>query len=224
MRDHTLVGLDTETTALTPDGLMIQIAIATMDNEVFVRDISYTLKDLAAARVEPTALKVNGFTLDRITGVQVDEGNGLVFNRRTLLSVQDDVMSWLAKMFTARGDLRPVDDIFKKHFIAVGWNVEAFDLDKFIRPDMPRLGAWFHHRSVDLNSLCLGMADAWGEDYEELKDLIKAHGDHMMDEFGFDEGRHDAGYDALAAVQEYHLICELLRKGVRHLGTLQAKD
>lgn len=223
MDEHYYLGLDLETTSSSSEGLMIQLGMATEHLRVFCQDITYNLKTLARAHVDPQALEVNNFTLDRITGVREDEGNGLVFHRNTETFVQQQAQDWLMDEFPLDPNLEEAkvrtDDLYGRKFVAIGWNVAGFDMP-FVKRQMNRLAGWFHYRTIDLNAPCYTVARAWGLDHKELKERIKSEADERIVAGKLYDGeRHDAGYDALAAVLEWKALCELIGAGRGALQT-----
>lgn len=90
--------------------------------------------------------------------------------------------------------------------VPVGWNVGSFDMP-FFRRTFPEAAKLFSRRSVDLNSVCFTFGSLlFGDPAARTWDAWKEQAKHFADRalYGvIPGGRHDAYYDAAAAVVEW---------------------
>lgn len=132
---------------------------------------------------EDAALKVNGFTHERIqAGPSWDD-------------VNPKALDFLAQYApTTPQRLR-----------TVGWNVAAFDL-KFVENESPALMSRLHYRHVELNSINDTVAVILQRDADKVKKQAKMWAGEqvlkLFPQFGQDGqiSWHDAGFDAAAAL------------------------
>lgn len=123
---------------------------------------------------------------------------------------------------TIRGNERApfVDDVasgwlesqlgYARELIAVGWNVDGFDM-QFIKRHLPRLTRCFGHRHMEINSILFDIAlqKGWSEDaLANCKTALKMHAETQLSTSGLygNATWHDAGYDAVAAWYTYEMI------------------
>jgi DNA polymerase III epsilon subunit-like protein len=176
------VGLDIETTGSDPKvHSLIQVGLASGLGEWMSCDVRpYS----ASYVVEEEAMKVNGFTVERVEAGFPQE--------------QADEMcsEWLAKRF---GDER---------LIPVGWSVGTFDMP-FIRKTLPLTAAHFGHRSCDLNAVLFAKTFSTGWKVKGSFDQLKRGTKERVAELLGWEHWHDAGYDALASLAALHVLKEM---------------
>jgi DNA polymerase III epsilon subunit-like protein len=129
---------------------------------------------------DPEAMAVNKFTAERIRA------------GRPIAEVDRDLKLWL------------LDRSFRENeVIPVGWNVGTFDMP-YVRRYLPKSARFFSYRSVDLNAVCFTLAEATGRDWETLKRQAKAYAAGIVAGVP-----HDAGYDAEAAMTEWHYLQQI---------------
>lgn len=220
-----IIGLDIETTSTNIEGRLIQIGIATESDNVFVSDVVYQLAEAGSFEIQPEALEVNRFSLDRIFGAT----GKFPFVQRTAPLVDSQAVDWLKEEFPLPAEHRKqinferereeaeekraravptldwyITQAYKKSFICVGWNVGSFDLP-FVRRELPILGSLMHYRTIDLNAVCFTAERVLATDYRELKDEAK---EYAEDKIVGAADWHDAGYDALASLKAWEYLIE----------------
>jgi hypothetical protein len=97
-----------------------------------------------------------------------------------------------------------------RRVVPIGWNVGSFDMP-FVRQYLPRSAALFSYRTIDLNAVAFTVAAALGEDWKNLKKQAQKYADDHLGSLGTQ--RHDAGYDAAAAVWEWRWLMAKIRAG-----------
>jgi DNA polymerase III epsilon subunit-like protein len=147
MSEPLFVGLDGEMTGTrSPEEFqLIQIGVATLDHDIFVRDIGYYHWNST-----PEAMAVNKFTPERI---RAGTSPYLVD-----LAVEEFLFDQSAKAGSC---------------VAIGWNV-AFDIS-FVRRYLPFTAKMFSYRAVDLNSVCFTLGKATGRDWKDFKRGAKTY-------------------------------------------------
>lgn len=220
-----IIGLDIETTSSVPTGRIIQVGMATQQQEMFNVDVVYQLAEAGSFTIEPEALEVNGFTLDRIFG----QNEKFPYVTRTPQLVELEAINWLMSghpltkehlqqiEMEYQSDIedekrsRRVEDLewykqkaYHRSFICVGWNVGSFDVP-YINREMPRLGDLLHYRTIDLNAVCFTAERVVGDDYRTLKDEAKEYAEENMPG---PTKWHDAGYDAQASLWSWDYLVE----------------
>lgn len=206
-----IVSIDLETTGTDPlRCLPIQLGLSVwredMQFETFEQDINWSLGELNSPQVQPEALKVNGLTLDRISGI-----HGTDEDFRSMHSTCLDGYKFLENQ---------VGEIGPRSLVGLGWNVAGFDLVILRRFKAP-LSNEFHYRSVDLNSVCLTIAKGDPQHYEGLKNDAKEYGGEKAVEnlYGSDglavgeQTWHSAGFDALAALYSWRYLIQDIYRG-----------
>jgi DNA polymerase III epsilon subunit-like protein len=165
-----LVGLDIETTGTNYNAghRLIQIGIAFKDGTKLKEDV----QPVGKLTIDPEALDVNGFTLQRIAKARRSD------------EVDRRLSEQLADLGWTEGSLTPV-----------GWNVGDFDLG-FIRHELPLTAEFFSYRVVDLTGIAILHELRTGQNFRKLKARLA---EEAVEILGRDE-RHDALYDAEAAL------------------------
>lgn len=166
------VGLDIETTGLhrNLDHRLIQIGVAFHRMNVY----AYDVQPNGSMVLDPEAMKVNGFTEERIQN-----------------------------SFSQKEVDRNLDYILKSkghdygQLTAVGWNVGSFDLP-FIREELPLTARYFSHRVVDLTAIAIYMARG-RDDWREVKKQEHRRIEKVLGQSNW----HDAGFDALAGLLQW---------------------
>lgn len=165
-------GVDIETTGLSADSQLIQIGVA-LGEDLFVYDVGHDLEDL---NIRAEALKINGFTLDRLMCADYPPAVDLYLDE------------WL-RARTEPGQIIPV-----------GWNVGTFDMP-FIRRTFPHAARYFHpYRSVDLNSICYAFSRI------DSYDIMKRNAQQWACEQAGRGREHDAGYDARTSLLAFQWL------------------
>lgn len=181
------IGLDIETTGLNPDTgcRVIQIALA-LDNGV---TIVHDVRPNGLIAYEPEAMVINGFTVARIEAAN-DPHTVLI---RTLYQLRQHVKD---------------DD----ELIAVGFNVGSFDL-RFLREDyFQALVARFSHRCVDLTAFTMLMSVQEMRTHADVKEELRARIEPvMLNKYRLNPQWHDAGYDAMAALETFRYLSDCAR-------------
>ena len=141
--------------------------------------------------VQEEAMKVNGFTMDRIQAAE------------TAGAVDQNLLSYLNTF--------PVPD---RKLIAIGWNVAGFDLP-FIKRFLPQSFKKLSYRTVDLNAVCFTLDPVYLNavcftldpvKWERHKKAAKSYAaEELASEFP-GEKWHDALYDAAAAYHAWHYL------------------
>jgi DNA polymerase III epsilon subunit-like protein len=183
------VGLDIEATGteLEKGHRTCQIGIAFGVLDSLTHDVSWP-RDVFACACDPEALKINGFTEERIH-----------HGRAVSVAVDSYVSNWLG---TTKGLGDP-----HRQLIGVGWNIASFDLP-FIRRDLPKTAAYFHYRTVDLNALCFALGGRDGHNWEWWKKEAKKRAAEMLGR----EQWHDAGFDAVASLVAFWWLRERIAR------------
>lgn len=188
------IGLDFETASTGEDlttVFPIQIGLASPDPAVEVLSSDIGHRRLV---VDFDSLGVNGFTMSRIDRApslqQVD----------VLASTWMDEVALTASAHT---------------LTAVGWTVATFDLP-LLRHWLPEAARYVgaRHRVLDLQALALA-ADPWspGRTRQKVRDLADAMTARMFDIHQpnrLTPSRHDAAFDASAALAELQLFRKVL--------------
>ncbi len=184
------LGLDLETTGLEPERHAIcQLGLAFGPLAVFRRD----LRPWEGAEVQQEALRVNGFTPERL-----EKGQNPIDAER-------DAVFWLREEVDRRvsGGKGQTPESGNARVVAVGWNVGTFDL-VFVKRYLPSLARKLHYHTIDLNAICYALGNH-GKAKRRLKD-------ETYDLLGV-TNEHDAGFDAVAAVMMYKLLCDWVQAG-----------
>lgn len=181
------VGLDGEMTGSgRPEKYqLVQIGVAVDLHNGFRRDIGYQ-----NYLWTDEALEVNHFTHERIQAGDSPE------------RVDHDLELFLLKHGSQF-----------RQIVTVGWNVGTFDLP-FVERYLPRSWELLSYRSVDLNAASFTIAQAKGLNWKHLKDATMGYSDMLMRQFSTLQ-RHDAGYDALAALYEWEFLQLVIRGEAR---------
>jgi len=114
---------------------------------------------------------------------------GELVSAPSLSEVEYNAIKWLEEL---------VDLSESEKLIAVGWNVNSYDLP-FINKFMPNLRKFFSHRVVELNSLCYLLGGSSHFEYrssDSIKLQAKNINKKLLGEFNVIGDEHDAGYDA----------------------------
>ena len=183
------VGLDGEMTGSTsPDAhlkfQLIQIGIALRSGEGFVSDIGYPTWNQT-----DKAMAVNGFTPERI--------------RAAPPSAEVD----------ARLDVWLTEHGVIKQAVPVGWNVGAADMP-FVRGYLPLSAAHFGYRAVDLNSVSFTLGEVSEHSWKAIKKRAQEFATTQADHDAVEGHRHDAGWDARAALYEWTFLQMMIVQGV----------
>lgn len=175
------VGLDVETTGTDVAAhVLIQIGVYDpISGDVFRSDVYPAFENYA---VDPQALQVNGFTMDRIEAAPA-------------ASLVDTVLClWLDK-----------HELVGAH--PVGFNVASFDLP-FVKRALPVAFSKLSYRTIDLNAVLFTITEIIksppgkvGHAYETFKHRAKAFGATQVKGKTGAYGWHDAAFDAVAS---YH--------------------
>lgn len=178
-----IVGLDIETTGSKP----IKPLYRTIQIGIAFGVLDTFVSDVGweSFEFDPEARKVNKFT-----DLRVECANPASY-------VQDSAVAAML----AHGALPD----FKRRATAVGWNVGSFDLE-YLAKDMPKLAALFGVHAIDLNSICYGLGGETGA--HEWKQAAKEHSLRLV---GTNQA-HDAGWDAISSLIEYHWLREQVRR------------
>lgn len=169
-------GLDIESTSSnTETGGLIQIGVYFTPGLKFSSDV----RPLQPYEVSKEAMKVNGFTMNRIQ--RAESAEAVDHNLRDFLDA------------LAVGD---------KRLVAIGWNVGSFDLP-FVRRFLPLTFKKLSYRTVDLNAVCFTLDPI---KWERHKKAAKAYAKDQLTDEGWQENWHDASYDAAAAYHAWHFL------------------
>lgn len=177
-----LAGLDIETTGTDYNKGHRLIQIG-----IAFRDglkIAYDVQPTGDIMIQQEAMDVNRFTLERIGSAP--------FTAR----VDDAISNKLANTGLKEGDITPV-----------GWNVGGFDMG-FVKRELPKTAAFFSYRTLDLTGVAIIYELTTGKPYKDLKQELHQK---IVERLGRDK-RHDALYDAEAALEAVELLKELLLK------------
>jgi DNA polymerase III epsilon subunit-like protein len=191
-RNIRYVGFDLETTgsdsdthqiiqvAVCPDGN--QYVLATLlDEFTFSSDVGIAN---TAAVLNPKAMSINGFTLERL----------LAGPRRE--EVDKKLLAYLKTLEGAGGEYR---------IVCVGFNVGLFDVN-FIKKHLPLSGERLSYQTVDLNAILFTLEHAGRGTFRELKDWAKGEARAELSRCGIPPNEHDALYDARLALTCWHLL------------------
>lgn len=187
MSDPIFIGLDGEMTGtLTNVHQLIQLGLAIPGDMKRGQPQMSKSWDIGWDHplLDPQAMAVNGFTIDRIEAAPRAE------------AVDAQILQWL--------DDRGVTE--RTSCIPVGWNVASFDMP-FVRKTLPLTAELFSRRAVDLNALCFSL-HRWpdGQTWKAWKRWSKQHAEERLKEQGIAPQWHDAGYDALASLYEWEFL------------------
>lgn len=171
---------------------LIQIGAALEDGGTYTADIGWRDGEYTWSE---QALQVNGFTHARIQA------------GRSPAEVDEELAAWLI----ARG-------VGPRSLVPVGFNVGTFDMP-FVRATLPDTARLFSYRACDLNTLCFGLhratiptratrtkPGATPPTWKGWKRMAKRAAEESLTARGIMPAWHDAGYDALAALEAYHYL------------------
>jgi DNA polymerase III epsilon subunit-like protein len=186
----TFVGVDIETSGidLAAGSRLIQIGISTgLPDGDYCRLVRPSDGDF---EWNPQSALVHNIPLDDIYSAAPDK------------EIDAELFHWLL----AHGA-----DPDKRVLIAVGWNVQSFDMP-FIRHSLPLSGDLISRRSVDLNSVCFTMG-SMALPYEGSiprwsgwKRMSKTYAAEKLAAAGVATNEHDALYDAQAALASWEFL------------------
>jgi len=97
----------------------------------------------------------------------------------------------------------------------VGWNVGSFDMP-YLRKHMYGVARKLSYQSADLNAVTFAISEAQGISSKHLKRQAQeagAAGAYALTGLGVDEGLHDAGWDAVAALGAWDYLKSRIREG-----------
>lgn len=175
----TFLGLDIETSgiALSKGSRLIQIGIVAGDGAEYCRLVRPTDGDF---EWDPESATVHGIPLQAVYDAAPDT------------EIDAELFQWLL----AHGGHAD-----KRVLIAVGFNVQSFDLP-FIRHSLPMSGDLISRRSVDLNSICFTMGSMQLPFQGSIprwsgwKRMAKRWAEEQLIADGIPAAHHDALYDA----------------------------
>lgn len=185
-RTVVFLGLDIESTssASPPDAQLIQVGAKVEGHSaLFTMDVGH---DQFTFTEE--ARKANGFTDERVRAAMRPP------------FVDASFEAWLKE--------QGVGSDCGTRGVAVGWNVGGFDIP-FVRYYLPQSFKRLSYQTVDLNTLCFSIAKVRGIPFHTIKTQAKEYSDTTQ--AGFTTHRHDAGYDAAAALYEWEFLLDLIR-------------
>ena len=109
-------------------------------------------------------------------------------------------------------------DTNRAAIIPVGWNIAGFDMP-FIKRYLPGLQAAMAYRSVDLNAVCMSIAQAqlpsplggrWK--FQTLRKIVhEVSGGQASQMYGGHELWHDATFDALASLYAWEALIKVMQ-------------
>lgn len=175
-----LIGLDIETTGTDVNKHHRLIQIGIASKDGL--RISYDVLPKGDMFIQQEALGINGFTLSRIGNANIGS------------AVDNAISAELSFLGYKENSLTPV-----------GWNVGGFDMT-FIKKELPKTASFFTYRTLDLTALAIMYELKTGKSYRDLKDIFHAK---IAEKLGRNE-RHDALYDAEAALEAVDLFKELV--------------
>ncbi len=183
---YNYIGLDLETSGTTHEHhVPIQIGVALDSGWAFNSLIGGW--DWGIERWDDGAFEVHGITRARLAGAPV-------------AAVVDEQLVKFLDTSAGPGTK-----------IMVGWNVGSFDRP-FISQYLPKTAGLFIRRTLDLNAACYLLDEKGVRNPDTLKRQAKAYANDKLAELHEVAGlsRHDAEYDARAALHELDYLRRML--------------